>query len=89
MNHTTKAEREKLVEEAKELLKKSGYDAKEEFKADWAGTYTRDHAQPVIYQFVECGLSKERARAIVSKALRQLRFKAMNGWRGVKNDVES
>lgn len=79
---TTKAEREKLVEEALGLLQTAGYDAKQEFESDRAGTYTRDHAQPVIYQFVEGGLSKERARAIVAKALRQLRFKAMKGWRG-------
>lgn len=79
---TTKAEREELVEEAKRLLQAAGYDAKKEFEADRAGTYTRDHAQPVIYNFVERGLSKERARAIVAKSLRQLRFVAMKGWRG-------
>lgn len=82
MNRVTTAEREALVEEAKRLLQAAGYDAKNEFEVDRAGTYTRDHAQPVIHKFVERGLSKERSRAIVAKALRQLRFKAMKGWRG-------
>lgn len=82
MNRVTQAERDELLEEAKCLLQAAGYDAKAEFDSDRAGTYTRDHAQPVIYQFVERGLSKERARAIVAKALRQLRFKAMKGWKG-------
>lgn len=81
MNTVTKAEREQLLEEAKQLLIESGYNARDEFTADRAGTYTRDHAQPIIHQFIERGLSKERARAVVAKALRQLRFKAMNGWR--------
>jgi hypothetical protein len=82
MNQVTKAEREQLLEEAKQLLIDGGYNARDEFDAERVGTYTRDHAQPIIHQLIARGLSKERARAIVAKALRQLRFKAMNGWKG-------
>lgn len=82
MNRTTKAEREALLEEAKRLLQKGGYDPKVEFEADRPGTYTTDHARPILdWLIAEKGLSKERARAITARALRQLRFKAMNGWR--------
>lgn len=83
MNRVTKAEREALLEEAKRLLQKGGYDAKVEFEAGRPGTYTTDHARPILdWLITEQGLSKERARSITSKALRQLRFTAMKGWRG-------
>ena len=83
MNRITKAEREGLVEEAKTLLLANGYDTTEEFSQDDPGAYIAGFARPILEKLVsEDNLSKEQARGVVAKALRQLRYRDMKGWRG-------
>lgn len=79
---TTKAEREALLAEVKQMLTSAGYNPQTEYDQS-PSDYTTQFSYPMIDWLIQNrNLSRERAKSVVAKALRQLRYTTFAGWKG-------
>ena len=72
MNNTTKAKREKLIDDARRLLLAAGYDAAQEATSQPPYTATVALTRPIIKVLAQ-RTTRARAWTAVSTALRQMR----------------